>query len=363
MNPKFDKLNLTVPADSMNLNFDKFGEFKDSNGHVSYRYEQTTPFNLRINWSKNSTKAYVEFSAKILMDNYPELINKDNIEKCFQYVQSINIAQIDFEKILDETEVNRCDVTCDLPSEVSITDLYRNLSFNNVKNYSISQCSRNRFSITNTCVTERKHERLIIYDKDIEFNSHNNVAFRPAIQNLVYQQNYFKKNSLRFELNLKSKDRIRKYFNLNDNEPIFLKHLLNSKSDPIFQFLSNACRRPEDGIPDMCNIENPRDIQKLLFMAYFGFDLREIDNYHRRFYGGKTSFKHKLEPYNKIYDKIKNQIDDPITRTEIEVLRKNIHSIFNDLMSKLYGAGEPVNLIDVYETSKGKPNKLSTFEV
>ena len=72
------------------------------------------PYNLYIAISYPKQTLTLEFSSKILKENYPHLISKDTIKECLTNLNKLNICEIDIDKILLNGVVTSVDVTYDI---------------------------------------------------------------------------------------------------------------------------------------------------------------------------------------------------------------------------------------------------------
>lgn len=54
-----------------------------------------------------------------MKDGYSSLINKDNIRDCFTQIQNLGTCDLDIDGILNDSIVLKCDVTMDVPFDIS----------------------------------------------------------------------------------------------------------------------------------------------------------------------------------------------------------------------------------------------------
>ena len=64
-----------------------------SNIGKAIRYSQRIPFNIYMNYSLQDNRCIIEFSSKVLLDRYPELININNIQHCFENINRIGFCE------------------------------------------------------------------------------------------------------------------------------------------------------------------------------------------------------------------------------------------------------------------------------
>lgn len=306
----FDRLKLSMPSELITiLNESVFTITLSGDGlPIRAKYEQTTPFyySISINYDKKSTD--IEFSGKVLLDNYPTLINYTNITNCFENINYYGICYINPQQVLDNAYVKQCDVTCDISSPYTIKELYHSINLGASKRWCIRDITSNRFTIESTNTTKRFKSRLIIYDKGEEMCRKPNQNFLSTITNSDYQMAYFK-GRVRFELNLNSLDRIKYFFNVSETS---LSTILYSTSDPIAVFLSKALA--EDNIINQI-VEYTdgtlRELEHLLLLASCDYNLNKAELLIRGMYGTSRSIKRSMEPYVNLLNKLKGIIPEP----------------------------------------------------
>ena len=81
----FDKLKIvTNYEDISDINLSVFVTQTKDGEVLYYKYKQETPFSLLIQADYNKQELVLEFTGKILMDDYPQLINRNNIVQCLE---------------------------------------------------------------------------------------------------------------------------------------------------------------------------------------------------------------------------------------------------------------------------------------
>lgn len=344
---KFDRLKLCVPAECVTIT-----EIKESTTTISgdgfpihAKYEQKQPFfySILIDYKKRTTD--IEFSGKALMEDYPSLIDHTNITTCIHNINSCGACYIDSDKALEECFVKQCDVTCDISSPVTITELYNSLNLSSSKSWCLRDITTNRFTVESTNTTKRFKSRLIIYDKEEEMTRKNNQDFLAAISNADEQIDYFK-GKIRYELNLNSTNRIRYFFKIPDTK---LSTLFSSSADPIATFISKITRDNDSLQPVAQMSGNIRELEHLLLLAICDYDLNKIELLIREMYGSNRSVKRCKEPYMNLLVKLKDIIPEPHRNTTC----CDISSKLRYLLSRLNHPGTlSPNLRSLYEMSK-----------
>ena len=309
MSVKFDRFRLSIPNSAITiLKPDEFTHTVSKDGMETHlKYEQKMPFYYLILVDLVRNRTYVEFSGKALLDNYPQLIQSNNIEQCLVNINSYRICNIVIDEAVATADVCQCDVTADVTFNGSFKDLASGIIMKNSRQYTIPTITANRFTIQNTVTTNRKRERLIIYDKAEDMRRKVNQQFLSVVNNANEQWEYFA-NKARFELNLNSLDRIRKYLGVTDAS---LLNVLHSHSDPILMFLQQSLG--DDSNIDILKHHTPklRMLEHLLLLCLCDFDLQKLEVIVRDTTGSKNSITNTMIPFKNIYQSIICNCDMP----------------------------------------------------
>lgn len=97
---RFDKLKLlTKNCYVTTINRYKLKKLSDADDFIEViKYRQTSPYYLFFDISfLNKPKLIIEFSAKVLLDSYIDLINKNNIRQCLENINKLNIIELDID--------------------------------------------------------------------------------------------------------------------------------------------------------------------------------------------------------------------------------------------------------------------------
>lgn len=322
---KFDRLKLMMPLNAVvNPNLSKFETRIKDDEVVSYEYRQAEPFllNITINLptatkhrpkhrllarhpsmnlnrpfnarSFNDGDVIIEFTAKILQENYPMLIHSGTIRDCLTKINVTLLCAIDIDKAINQSIVLKCDVTADVTTVYvnSLNQLATNTILTNhtkwqLKNY------HNGVVLEKTVDTDTLKRRLTVYDKYHEFTKKNPVFFE-QMANGTDQAEYFE-NVLRYELNVKSFEQIRKLLEISDNS---LTSVLASTADPIMTVLNDACETPVY----QYHSTSLKDYRNEVFLRYHDNDLRKVEAAIRKYANSNTSITRLMTPYRELYN-------------------------------------------------------------
>ena len=299
---KFDKIKLTTSIDYIiNINTERFITVTKYDEVLYYKYHQETPISLLIIVDFEHNELVIEFTGKILFENYPNLICSETIVQCLQNINRLGICRLEVDAILQDAEVVKCDVTkdikCDFKSLIStIRQNITNYSKWNVKSYG------NGIVVENVVATPRYKKRLAIYDKGNELRKATNINFINSLKNSCEVIGYYK-NKIRFELNINTKQQIRQFLNIPNNRLI---NVLSSKANPILTVIDEAIKYELPLIKTL----TVRDYERELLLKDCDFDLVRVEAKLRSLSSKNTSIKRLMQPYKDLYKRI-NSINSP----------------------------------------------------
>lgn len=271
----FDKLKLVSTLDSIVIinpaNFD----MKIKGGRtVSMTMSMKQPFFLDIEINYEKGEVIIEFTGKVLGERYPELINLNTVQACFQNINNLGFCEIDIEKMMF-AQVVKCDVTKDVRI-VDIPSLNRYIR-GHIKNYQYFKCDlkRNGNLIIEKNVTGRRYKRRItLYDKEAEM-------MRTAGQEFTARYGLDGKydGMCRFEMNLNSQQAIRDALDITGTT---LSEVLNTGRNPIEDFLDDVIQEDtEASVQDTW-----KTYWQTLVLEDCGFDLAKVEAKLREYKGG-----------------------------------------------------------------------------
>lgn len=224
---KLDKLVLVIPSYCIECwMYDRY----------SYRGEGL-PYKLAATYNPHVGNCRLEFSAKILGDRYPELINVNNIDFCLSAVNNVGFCRVNVDRTIREARVIGADFTKDVRlADIScvndLNDLKKvvHLSINNYRRWC---CRDYRGSggmvISNTVSDIRYLRRVTIYDKTHELTLNRNREFINSLRNTEGMYDYFR-GRVRFELRATRQYQLRQWLNIVD---LSLRNVLTSDANPL----------------------------------------------------------------------------------------------------------------------------------
>lgn len=230
---QLDRLKLVSTLESVKILDENAFEIKLKEGQISsLRYHQETPFLLDIKIDYEDKEVVIEFSGKVLLEDYPELISQKTIGKCFEHINALGVCEINCEAMLD-ADVVSCDVTKDVKCDrFQLLTEYLKSHVKNFNTFLPKLTATKNLTIEKNVITRKNKKRMIIYDKAREMSSAHNKKF---VEDYHLDGKY--DGVARFELNLTSQEQIRKAFNISSTK---LRDVLASSASPISSFVEVA---------------------------------------------------------------------------------------------------------------------------
>lgn len=249
----------------------------------------------------------LEFTSSILRENMKELINAENIRRCFENINKLNVVALEIDYILEHAVVCKADVTMDKSADdlfikelVAYTKLYllNNHKFL-VEDYSSNGMVLRQISKSNS--KQRKH-RMIVYNKQKEYeNSYKDKAsYVPGLFNGIY----------RIERNLVCKAQIREALNITGCS---INEVLNSSVNPflpLYEKMVDIHKKPVYVASERREKEIRRRVERN------NWDIRKIEEELRGDY--KLFLTKMLLPYKRFISENSNTKDKTFTPEIIE---------------------------------------------
>lgn len=166
------------------------------------------PFELYICANYRSKKLTIEFSSKILLGNYPQLICHDNFVECLQNINRLGICKLDEKAIMKDCQFSKLHITKDI--DMKLTDDKLNALNLLVGNYRRYKWTKYATGIVFTSDVQSKYDRevIVLYDKEMEISLSKNNAFLLMTGKCNEIKEYFK-GKTRVEMRLEGKKKIK----------------------------------------------------------------------------------------------------------------------------------------------------------
>lgn len=308
---KFDKLKLIADISAIRIVDESVFEKNVIGNEISsMRFHQEKPYSLSIKIDYEEREAVVEFTGKVLGEDYPKLISEETIVKCFENINAMGFCEIDIESMMD-AEVSKCDVTKDIRYD----DIPKLTSYirSHISNYNSFICRlkrNNNLVLEKNVDTNKCKKRMTIYDKGREMSSAENRRF--VADN--HLEGVFD-GVCRFEMNLTSKKQIRESLGIHNTK---LRSVLASTATPISDFVEVAVTQNTNE-PDL---SDKKEYIAMLVLKDCDYDLEKVEAKMRGFHKRGTKISEVMKPFRAMLEQMQNS-DSQISLSELLEMLKS----------------------------------------
>lgn len=292
-----DKIKIVSSVNNIsNIKYDKFQSIIENGTIIEQKITIQTPYLVFIEADYQERELIIEFTGKILRDDYPQLINKTTFHQCLNNINTMGLCHLDVEAIMKDGQVVKTDVCRDVVCTDCKT-LTKNLQANvrNFKKYKAQNYGGN-FVIEKTAQTKSYKRRLTIYDKGKEIRKANNRDFLSTLNNRDKLLDYFD-DKIRFELNLNSKEQIRQALDINDTS---IHSVLRCSTTPIWNFLDDAIEDVRSSRSRYSLLE----FKNMLLLQHCKNDLEKVEAIVRQHSSPNTHITQAMKPYRELLVKM-----------------------------------------------------------
>jgi len=313
----FDTIKFSIPARFCSVHdISSFDTLKKTRFDAVNVYEMLV-LNKKIDGIKNvvfnySNHKYIfEISAKILKEDYYLNINKNNIKKVYNALSGVNLVNIKYNHLLEDSEIYRIDLCNNFKMQKPVSNYIKALFFHPVNNsFSSSLYSNKSIVFSNYLKNKKNKQRFIFYDKYYEMKKN--------LKQFKYVDISGFRNVLRYEVNFINKKIMRNYFKFPPETTFSLSEFLECKENVysnVFELFTN----PEEATfsPDFLLSSELKlyEIEKLFGRLFiikeFNFDIKKISEFIKQ----KT--KGNISNYLKEYKNLINNYDYYFKSTSI----------------------------------------------
>lgn len=301
---RFDRVKIVTSSEYLEV--PKVSDFivisNKKNGTELYKYNSRSPYFLAIMINPISLRASIEFTGKILLDKYPQLISIETIDECLNRINEEGICQLNVEKIIENSKVSKLDITIDL--DIPIEDLKNILSMaiKDPKKWIGKIRKRNGIDIAKDVKSNStRKERISFYNKGEELNRSTNIPFIQKLKDPLALLNYFE-GKTRVEYNLTSGVMIKKILEIDSLE---LLDVFSSKTPVIGKVVDTIFDRTlldnlKEGKLGYLLFDTIQDYYQYLLLEKFDDDEKAVEQVFRYFYSPTSNYRSKRVKIRKI---------------------------------------------------------------
>lgn len=240
------------------------------------KYEIKSPFHFYMGVDYTAHNATILFSGKILLDDYPRLINRETIRTCFERINDLGVCRLDIDNIINHSIVLLADFTkdvrlADMEGINTFDDLktVAKLSIKNYQQWNYLRYKGNGLEVSNNVSTPTCKRRIIFYDKSHQLTLKSQRDFLNAVRDRQRILDYFN-GRIRFEVNARTLKQIREWLNIPNTSLI---SVLNAESNPIKNVMSMMFHP----INFTDSTISSRDRERIDRLKLYDWDLRAIE--------------------------------------------------------------------------------------
>lgn len=295
----FDKLKLITPISNLvEIDYNYFNTITRNDSILYYKYQQTKPFQLLVIADYYKDELILEFSGKILLNNFKSLINKYTIRECIENINKLGVCELNVDSLLNNATVAKCDVTRDVEADVKVISSTIKQNLDNYAKWN-TEPYLNGIVLKNVVSTPKYKKRLVIYDKYKELNQGISKQFLDSLSDRNEILNYYT-NKVRFELNINTMYQMRQLLNIPDNQ---LQTVLNSIANPILSVIDEGVKFEPHRKKEM----TLRDYERMLLIKDCSYDMAKVEANVRAYTKKTCSIRNAMKPYKQLFKQINNE--------------------------------------------------------
>ena len=255
------------------------------------------PYNLYIAVSYVKQTLTLEFSSKILKENYPDLISRDTIKKCLTNINQLNICNIDVDSILSNGVVTSVDITydADLILNDNLLDAL-NSQVNNYRRFKWTHYNNEGITFTKDVKSKDCTETITLYNKEEEICTSHNKNFLNSLSQPQQIMDYFK-GKTRFEITLDTPKKIMNYLNLTDTK-IF--SVLNSDTNPILILFDKIFNNSVTNISN-ATFDNYEEWSMKIILDSYNGDLKRLEQDVRNKFSSRSGATKRMKKFEAVH--------------------------------------------------------------
>ena len=255
------------------------------------------PYNLYIAVSYVKQTLTLEFSSKVLKENYPDLISRDTIKKCLTNINQLNICNIDVDSILSNGVVTSVDITydADLILNDNLLDAL-NSQVNNYRRFKWTHYNNEGITFTKDVKSKDCTETITLYNKEKEICTSHNKNFLNSLSQPQQIMDYFK-GKTRFEITLDTPKKIMNYLNLTDTK-IF--SVLNSDTNPILILFDKIFNNSVTNISN-ATFDNYEEWSMKIILDSYNGDLKRLEQDVRNKFSSRSGATKRMKKFEAVH--------------------------------------------------------------
>ena len=257
--------------------------------YYSSKGDNRVPFNLYIATSKPRQTLTLEFSSKILGQDYPKLISKYNIRQCLENINNLGICKIDVDEILASGCITSADVAKDIRATITDETLDAlSVHVRNYRRYKWDYYDKDGIVFMRDVNSAKCKESIRIYRKEKEITTSKNKDFLATLPNMWEVIKHFV-GVTRFEVKLETVDKIRSYLGIKET---YISEVLNTKANPILAMYDKVFS--DTGNMSEMNCINYDSFAMRAILEIYNGDLKTIEMILKPFFSSRSGLNKRM---------------------------------------------------------------------
>lgn len=313
---KFDTVKIRTKKEYLintNIQFNKrYNTNGDLTGiHYNSKDDKLIPYDLYIGISYTSQSLTLEFSSKILLDDYSKLITRTTFRQCLENINKLGICTIDVDKIVNDCYFSKVHITNDINYMLTNDKLnLLNSCVGNYRRFKWEHYKNEGIRFTKDVKAKDCKETIVIYNKEKEILSNKNKQYLDLLDNSDALVDYFG-GKTRFEMELDTPKKICNFLNIGSTH---INYIFGSEVNPLLTQFNKIFG--EQGVENKYSITNYEDYSMQAIIEKHNGDLKKVEQemkdlhvYSSNSRSGLTNRMKKIkqlhsEMYNKTHDSI-----------------------------------------------------------
>ena len=269
--------------------------------YYSSKNDKSVPFNLFIAISKPKQTLTLEFSSKILGEDYPKLISKYTIRQCLENINKLGICRIDVDGILQTGCITSADVTKDVHDTLSDETLQAlSVWVKNYRRYKWSYYDGEGIDFVRDVKSAKCKECIRIYNKEKEIATSKNKGFLATLPNKWDVVQQFD-GVTRFEVKLETINKVRTYLNLKDT---YISEVLNAEVNPILTMYDKVFGNSSD-VPYIQS-NSYDDFGMRIILSKYNGDIKAIEMALKSCFASRSGFDKRMTKIRQTWATMQN---------------------------------------------------------
>ena len=304
-NLKFDTIKIRTNKEYLintniqfNKNYNKNGDLIGI--YYNSKNDNSIPYDLFIGINHHSQSLTLEFSSKILLDDYPKLITRTTFRQCLENINKLGICTIDVDRIISDCHFSKIHITIDIDYILTNDKLSSlNSCVGNYRRFKWAHYENEGIRYTKDVKSKTCKETIVIYNKEKEILSSKNKQFLDLLDNPNTVIDSFE-GKTRIEMELDSPKKICKFLNIGSSH---INYIFVSEINPLLTHFNKVFG--EGQIENKYSITNYEDYSMQAIIEKHNGDLKKIEQEMKDFHvyscNSRTGLSNRMKKIKQLH--------------------------------------------------------------